>query len=181
MARSDEVKVQAGQTWRRRDVTYEIVAQHDDVLDVRVVAYGRSDRWSFTVEKFHNLIAAESLRPYDPTARLDALAQRLEACGHADLATALDRVTTEYVEAVLPSKLKRLRVRRSDDQLESLIDEAEQAADPRDRERIIRQTQNQIDELDESGPHVPPTNLVDPGTFINDSNQVAEPTHVSRG
>jgi hypothetical protein len=173
------MRLAIGQTWvSPKGLAYEIVGYQDGIfrVDVRdrddlVVGSGP---WLFPERKLRGAIRAYKLRLHDPRPKLDQLAERLDRKGHEALASALDQIGDQYIEARLPSEVKRDRVRRAEQDLRMLRDELEETTDPDEREALLVDIHDAETIMREEGPRVSKPNVVTPKTKATDE-RISEP------
>jgi hypothetical protein len=175
-----------GQNWvSPSGVTYTVEAKIPGGYEVSVRAENgpvtASDgRWNFTPTKLRNLIKAEKLKLYDASAALDRIADRLEQKKLMVIASELDAISTEYVEARQPSKLRHDRRRQAKEQLEALQEQLEAAEDPENQERIVEQIEEAMKEFESVRDNISDVNDVSVVTPVSDSDPVSRIGTVSK-
>ena len=101
----EPVAFAAGQAWVSPDgVAYHLIARSGSTWKIEInnnvgLVTASTDPWLFGERKFRNLVKASKLKLYDPTPKIDRIAERLEVKGHKALASALDAISSEYIEA----------------------------------------------------------------------------------
>jgi len=138
--------------------------------------------WFFTEAQLHHQAKAKQFHLYNENAvaKIDALAARLEQKGKTVLAAALDDISHEYAEGMLPKRTKQYRVERTARQLETLKKELKDATDP----TVIQELSDQINQkariLETDGPGVTKPNPIAPPDGVTDPLKVTDPKFVSR-
>lgn len=175
-----------GQSWvAPSGVTYTVEAEIPGGYEVSVRAEdgpvtASDGRWNFTPTKLRNLIQAEKLKLYDASAALDRIANRLEQKKLTVIASELDAISTEYVEARQPSKLRRDRQRNIKEQLDALQQQLEEADDPENQERIVEQIEDVMTEFESVRDDVSDVNDVSVVTPVSDSDPVSRTGTISK-
>jgi len=137
-----DIKLAAGQSWvSPNGVSYNISGAIRNGVQVQVtnstgVVASSAAPWLWTERKFKNLIAAERLSLYDPTPKLDVIAEALDRAGKPELAAKIDTINADYAEARQPSKVSRDRVQEAKQQIIVLKKQLEEETDPTALKRI---------------------------------------------
>jgi len=185
---ADYPPLATGQTWvSRRGVAYMLVKKMTRGWAVEVVDRGgkvtasSTKPWKFTDKQFRGLIQQDGLRLYDPTPRIDSLAQRLENRGHQSLASSLDQISREYFgEARLPQLIQKDRVNRATEQVERLKEEIKKTDDPEEIIKLTEELDDAAKILDKEGSFVSPADKISNVNPTSGPDQVSEPDYVSR-
>lgn len=178
--------IAVGQSWvTPSGVTYTIEAEIPGGYEVSIYSEdgpvtASNGRWNFTPAKLRSLIKAESLKLYDASAALDCISDRLEQKKLMVLATELDAIAAEYVEARQPSKLRRDRQRKTEEQLHALEEQLDDADDPENIERIADQIEDAMDEFESLRDDVSDVNDVSVVTPVSDTNPISRIGTVSK-
>jgi hypothetical protein len=175
----------AGQSWvAPNGVVYVVVGTIRNGLEIQVsnrrgLVTASADPWLWTERRFRNLIAADGLKLYDPSSKIDKLAERLEVVGKTELAAELDEISHEYVEARQPKKVDRERMQEAAEQIEVLKQHMLEETNPDTITQIEQEIRDYMNVLEPETKILKPTPAIPVPNPVWRPEKVSAPSHVS--
>lgn len=175
-----------GQQWVNPEgATYTIRAKLRRGWEVTLSTYdgavtASNGTFRFHDHKFRNLIEAAKLKLYDRSDDLDYIANKLDHKGHSVLASVVDAISQEFVEARPPSETNRIRRDDMREQVDIIVDKMEEADDPENIERLEEELRDSLRELESVDDLVSPANEVTPPAGVRRTENVSDDYHISK-
>ncbi len=176
-----------GQVWLSPEgVAYHLAARNGNRWQVEVTntegptTASVDEPWLFHEHKLVELLAKVDAHLYDPTDRLDTVAERLEEVGLGDIAGILDDVRADYIGARSPKNIRFDRQQRNEKEIETLRLELEKSTDQDEIERITNRMDQLIVEMKEDMDRVQDADDIRPQPGALKDGNITEPNLVSK-